>query len=100
MARQIIWLPAALDDLREIVGYIASRSDTFGSVVATTIFSKVERLAEMPFIGAVIREDDAGMHRHLICYTYRIIYRVIEDRIYIVAVIHGARLLPDDLLSR
>ena len=53
-----------------------------------------------PGIGGLIREDVHQKHRHLICFSYRIIYRIEGDYVFVVAVIHGARLLPDDVLTR
>jgi len=43
-----------------------------------------------------VPEYDAEEVRELIEKPYRIIYRVKPDQIDIVAVIHGARLLPDE----
>jgi len=38
--------------------------------------------------------------REVYVHRYRLMYRVREDRIEILTVIHGARLLPDDLRER
>jgi hypothetical protein len=51
-------------------------------------------------MGAVIREDPTDQHRHLICYNWPIIYRPLPDAVVIVAIVHGARLLPSNILAR
>jgi toxin ParE1/3/4 len=38
--------------------------------------------------------------RELLVYTYRLIYRIDNDSVLVLAVIHGARLLPDVLRER
>jgi len=40
--------------------------------------------------------DDPNL-RELIVYPYRLIYRVMTDRLYVIAVFHGAQQLPDSL---
>ena len=75
MARKIVWLLAAVDDLGEIATFIDSRGSAFSGIVVARILQTVEPLADFPLTGPVIREDDSGRHRHLICYSYRIIYR-------------------------
>jgi plasmid stabilization system protein ParE len=40
--------------------------------------------------------DDRNL-RELIVFPYRLIYRVMIDRIYVIAVFHGAQQLPDSL---
>jgi len=43
-----------------------------------------------------VQEYDAEDIRELIEKPYRIIYRIKQDQIDVVAVIHGARILPDE----
>jgi toxin ParE1/3/4 len=100
MASKIVWLSEAVGDLEEIVRFIDSRSESYGSIVAATLLEAAESLTELPNRGALIREDVTERHRHLICYSYRVIYRVESDYVFIVGVIHGARLLPDAVLQR
>jgi len=44
-----------------------------------------------------VPEYDAEDIRELIEKSYRIIYRIKPDQIDVVAVIHGAQLMPDDI---
>ena len=100
MAKKVVWLHAAVDDLEEIARFIESRGSAFASIVVARILQTVEPLADFPHMGPVIREDDSGRHRHLICYSYRIIYRPKGDYVFVVGVIHGARELPAAVVDR
>jgi toxin ParE1/3/4 len=99
MAKKIVWLHAAVDDLEEIARFIESRGSAFAGIVVARILQIVEPLAGFPQMGPVIREDESGRHRHLICYSYRIIYRPEGDYVFVVGVIHGARELPAAVLA-
>jgi len=50
-----------------------------------------------PLSGRKVPEYDSDVIRELIEQPYRIIYRIKQDQIDVLAVIHGARLLPDEI---
>jgi plasmid stabilization system protein ParE len=60
------------------------------------ITRRSEQIAGQPLSGRKVPEYDAEDIRELIEKSYRIIYRIKPDQIDVLAVIHGARLLPDD----
>jgi len=95
MAQAIIWSNPAVDDLEQIVQYIARDSHTYVAAVAGRILDSIDRLADFPGMGRVVPEFEEDAIRELIVYPYRVIYRVGTDRIVIAAIIHGAR----DLLT-
>ena len=97
MAHQVGWLEAALADLEGIVEHISLDSPAYGSVVAARILAEARNLSEFPRIGRRVPEWDDENIRERIVYSYRLIYQVGEAEIKILAVIHGARLLPDDV---
>src|SRR5688572_28279987 len=100
MAKKVVWLHAAVADFEEIARFIESRGSAFAGIVVARILQIIEPLADFPHMGPVIREDESGRHRHLICYSYRILYRPVGDYVFIVGVIHGARELPAEVLDR
>ena len=51
-------------------------------------------------MGRVVPERDDPDIREIFIYSYRVIYRIRKDQIEVLAVIHGARLLPDDVFDR
>jgi plasmid stabilization system protein ParE len=52
-------------------------------------------LKSMPCLGAEVPEYADESIREVLFRSYRIIYRILPDRIDVLAVIHGAQLLPD-----
>jgi toxin ParE1/3/4 len=61
------------------------------------IFTRTRRLEEFPHLGRVVPEYADESLRELIESSYRIVYQVYEDRLDVVAVVHGARKMPRDL---
>jgi toxin ParE1/3/4 len=58
--------------------------------------SRTRQLSNAPQSGEVVPEYGLVTFRELIEGSYRIIYRMLPDRVEVLAVIHGARLLPTD----
>lgn len=96
--KEIRWLRAALDDLAEIVGYIAQDNPQAAERFGQTIFSKVGRLAESPHLGSVCPYYKKA--RQLIHGKYIVYYTVHRKEVVIRAVVHGARLFRSYWLRR
>jgi toxin ParE1/3/4 len=91
------WTETALGHLRAIHDYIAQNSPRYAQGTVDRITRHTEQLAEFAMIGAEVPEYANEAIREVLEYPYRIIYRVLPDRIDIVAVVHGARRLPRSL---
>ena len=101
MARSVKWLIEAQTDVEEIERFIARGSERYAAIVASEIaFLPRSVLIAHPLAGGLVSEDRSQRHRQLLCYSYRVIYRVEDELIIIVAVIHGARLLTPEVLDR
>lgn len=87
----VLWTEPALDDLTAVRDYIARDSETYAADFAGSILSAVERLGEFPRMGRVVPEADCSDIRELILRDYRIIYRLDQNVVQILAVIHGYR---------
>jgi toxin ParE1/3/4 len=97
MGFKVILTPQSLDDLRDIVSFIAKdnpeRARTFGNELidrALSVTTFPERGRTVPEIGdAAVREI---IHR-----SYRIIYEVFPDAsvVYVLRFWHGARGQPE-----
>jgi addiction module RelE/StbE family toxin len=87
----IFWTEPGLDDLKAIRDYIARDSETYAGDFVESILSAVERLSTFPRIGRVVPEADVPDIRELIFRGYRILYRVDQDGVQVLAVIHGYR---------
>ena len=97
---KVVWLPAALDDLDAIATYIAADSPRYAASVVQRVKAASRDLRRFPGMGAIVPEWDDDSYRQRIIYNYRLIYRIRGKRVEILAVIHGARLLPQDLRNR
>lgn len=93
MAHRVSWSRRALKDVEGIAEYIAADSPTYSGIVVKKIISQTRVLAQLPRCGRKVPEFDDENVRELIVYSYRVIYRVLEDEVLIAAVIHGKRLL-------
>ena len=56
-----------------------------------------EQIATFPESGRMVPEYEAPDIREVIESPYRIIYRIKVDQIDVLAVVHGAQLLPPEL---
>lgn len=91
---QIVWSPQAINDLDMICEYISRDSPQYAGVVAERIIDIVEGIPAHPLAGSVVPEFSSHDIRERFLYSYRIIYRIREERIDLVTICHGARLLP------
>ena len=94
---RIHWTENAIGHLVNIYEYIAINSPTYGKRMVDRITRRSEQIAVQPLSGRKVPEYDAEDIRELIEKPYRIIYRIKQDQIDVVAVIHGARMFPDEL---
>ncbi len=88
---------AALADPRAVEAYIARHSPQYGRGTVERIFARTGQLADHPRLGAEVPEYEDESLRELLENPYRIVYRVYEDRVDVVAVVHGARRMPRGL---
>jgi plasmid stabilization system protein ParE len=88
---KVIWAPSALDDIESIAAYIAKNSVEMASLFVSRLFDATDRLQEFPFSGRIIPEINNPDCREVIYGTYRIMYRVERNEVWVTGVIHGAR---------
>lgn len=96
MAAKVVWLRTALADLEEIGNAIGANSPAYSAIAVGKLYDAAQDLARFPRMGRRVPEWDDDNYRKRIVYNYRVIYRIVSDeRIELLAFIHGARLLPD-----
>ena len=88
---RVIWTQSALDDLSGIQEFIARDSTYYAQKFVDDAFHAVERLEVFPESGRMVPERYDPGFREVIFGSYRIIYRIINDDVYIVTMIHGKR---------
>ena len=89
----IRWSPKAASHLEQICEYIAIDSEIYARIFAKKVLSLVEGIALFPEAGRIVPEYNDPKLRERICGNYRIVYRLKNDAIEIVAICHGSRLL-------
>ncbi|MFQ5668855.1 MAG: type II toxin-antitoxin system RelE/ParE family toxin [Candidatus Binatia bacterium] len=89
----VIWSPLAVARVAEAADYIARDKAVAAARWAQGVFDTVGRLAEFPRSGTVVPELGRQDVRELFHGEYRIIYRVETERVLILTVRHGRRVL-------
>ena len=85
------WTDQAKSDLRHLYNYIAQDSKFYAKKVAREIVAKTKLLAEMPQIGKKVPEINDDLVREVHLYSYRVMYEIFEQDIYILGIIHKRR---------
>jgi toxin ParE1/3/4 len=91
------WTDNAINHLAGIYEYIGLNSPTYAKKMVDRITRRSTQIADQPYSGRRVPEYQADDIRELIEAPYRIIYRIKQDQIDVLAVIHGARLLSDGI---
>jgi plasmid stabilization system protein ParE len=96
MACRIAWSQQAVDDLRQIVRFIALDDAVAAAHLAQRILSHLERAGEFPFSNRAVPEKADEAIREVILRPYRIIYHVDSQRdaVHILRIWHSARGIP------
>jgi len=100
---KVYWSPVARNDLVELGRYVGRRSKPAAKAALKTIRSKSETLKDFPNRGRVVPEladYSLTLYRELIIDRWRLIYRVAEKTVYVVAIIDARRNVEDILLQR
>jgi toxin ParE1/3/4 len=94
---RVHWTDNAVEHPVNIYENIALNSPTYAKGMIDRLTRRSSQIAGNPLSGRMVPEYQAQDIRELIEKPYRIIYRIKQDQIDVLAVIHGARLLPEEL---
>ena len=100
---KIVWTDSAALDLAEIVRFIATDAPTNARRLLSKIRTGAAGLVRFPDRGRVVPElavHGVVVFRELLLRPYRIIYRVHERDVNVLAVMDGRRDVEDLLLER
>jgi len=89
------WSPEAIEDLDSIAEYIARDSEFYARAVVSKILAVSRKVPEQPLLGRIVPEVNAEQVRERFVYSYRLVYRIHDSIITVVAIIHGKRLLEN-----
>jgi toxin ParE1/3/4 len=97
---RLLYTQKALDDLAEIIGYIAEDDAEVASRFGNALIEHVELLARFPRLGGLIRKR--SQIRKLLHSPFLIYYHVGEDKreIQVLHIRHGARKPPKSELRQ
>lgn len=88
----VIWLPAALDDIELIAEYISGDNVSAALEVVDKIEGKVAKLSEFPKMG---RAGQVPATRELVALSnYIVVYEDTPDAIRVLRVLHAAQRWP------
>ncbi len=88
---KVIWAPSAINDINFIAEYVARDSIDQATLLITRLIEATDRLQEFPFSGRMIPEIGNESCREVIYGSYRIMYRIEGDNVWITGVVHAAR---------
>jgi toxin ParE1/3/4 len=86
----VLWLEGAIDDLNEIVDYIAARNPAASAKVAAALYEAAAHLDSHPRMG---RSGRLRGTRELVVarFPFIVVYRIRRDRVEVLRVIDGRR---------
>ena len=104
MTKYKVQIPSsAVNDIQEIVDYIAEDNATIAVEILDRLESRVNSLKEYPERGRVVPEllnQNIMEYHEMIETPWRIIYKVVESNVFILTVIDGRRNVQDVLLRK
>jgi toxin ParE1/3/4 len=91
MARNVIWAYAAEEDLEAAASYIHRDSPVYAVSFVERVLEAGRSLNEFAERGRVVPELSDSSIREIFVFSYRLVYRIEDDGISILALIHGRR---------
>ena len=91
MDKKIIWTNEVYEDIESTVEYISKDSPFYASAFVEEVLLVGKSLKQLPERGRQVPEVIDNDVREVFVKKYRLIYKIKEDRVIILALIHGAR---------
>jgi toxin ParE1/3/4 len=93
---RVYWTHTAIAHLLAIYEHIARDAPVYAQRIVDRLTRRSEQIATFPQSGRVVPEYGAPDIREVIERPYRIIYRIWEEQIDVLAVVHSAQMLPPE----
>ncbi len=90
----VFWSETATAQLQLIRDYLARSSPGYAQALAERIVTRLESLDGRPHLGAEVAEYGDETIREVFEHPYRLLYRVADQDIQVVAILHASRRLP------
>jgi len=91
VARTVKWTEAALTDLAETADFIARDSPFYAASLVREVRTASLTLRNFAHRGRVVPECDSPEIREIFIKSWRLIYQITDDHVFILAFVHGAR---------
>lgn len=88
---KIQWTEPAVSDMETVTDYIAKDSKFYALRFVERVFELLERISVFPNAGRIVPEAEDDSIREIFFYSYRIMYRIKDEKILVLTIIHGAR---------
>jgi plasmid stabilization system protein ParE len=91
MTRNVIFRPAAVEDVISAAGWYESHAPGLGADLIDEILAAIRRAQENPELFRVVYRN--GHVRRVLTsrFPYRVFFSVIGETLYVHAILHGAR---------
>lgn len=91
MDRRVVWTEVAWSDLEAAADYIAKDSPRYAAAFVREVREAAGSLMHFSERGRIVPEFGQAELRELLVRSYRLVYTVKPDSVYILGFIHGAR---------
>jgi plasmid stabilization system protein ParE len=91
MDRKVIWADAAIADLEAAAEFISKDSPAYAAAFVHRSLESARSLNDLAERGRVVPEFKDETIREIFVHSYRLIYQVEENRVSVLALIHGRR---------
>jgi len=102
-AHQVIWTHVAENDLKAIIEYISLDRPQAAFKILSAIKDKASDLYTLPERGRIVPElqhQGIFQYREVIIPPWRLIYRILDRKIFVLSVIDSRQNIEDILLKR
>lgn len=91
---EIVWSKRSLTQLKEIYDFIYQDSPAGAKKVILSIYKRINSLEKNALIFEADRfkKNNDGTYRSTFIYKYRIVYRITNEKIIILKIMHTSRL--------
>lgn len=90
----LTWTESATVQLQAIRDYLARTSAGYAQALVERIVQRTEGLVHQPLLGPAVPEYSDETVREVFEHPYRILYRVSEEQLQVITIVHAARRLP------
>ena len=99
----VYWVESAENDLVSVIEYIHSVNPQAALESFKIIKKKVSSLNSLPQRGRIVpelKEHGVSIYREIIIPPWRVIFKIVDEKVFVLAVIDSRRNVEDILLER